>query len=216
MTGEPVIPESVVYMGSTYTGCWNITGNITNLPDTLIYTYGTFMGCKNIGSHVELSKNIINARNCYRQTNNVKTAHIHQGGGDISHCFEDCANLTTVTADWTNRYEIIPFTRFDFITNMAYCFNGCRNLREVNMLLPQNGVNPLKDMYSCFSNCSNLRSVPIIPSTVENMSHCFYNCTNLTDIELWNGKMNASADGLIDYRFDNGVNTQYNLYLMDD
>ena len=197
LKGEPIAPENVVNMYRAYINCTNVTGNLI-LPNKVENAMSTYLNCKNATGMAVIGKNVTNAKQAFWGAG-VTEAHIHHAGGDMSSCFVSCHNLETVKGDWTNRYEIVPFINYGGITNMNNCFYNCLNLKEVNMLLPQNTVTPLKDMAFCFYNCVNLTDVPIIPSTVQNLSNCFRNCTSLKRVELWNGQMNSSTDGLVDY-----------------
>ena len=70
-------------------------------------------------------------------------------------------------------------------SNAGYLFNGCSNLRSVNISML--GGNSLTNTNYMFSSCTSLTTVPLFnTASVTNMSGMFSSCTSLTTVPLFN------------------------------
>ena len=95
------------------------------------------------------------------------------------------------------------------VKNMAYMFDGCKNLTTIPQIdtskvtrmnqmfynctnlttIPQIDTSKVGTMIYMFGHCSNLTTIPQIDtSSLGNIAYMFYNCTNLTTIPQLNGE----------------------------
>ena len=104
---------------------------------------------------------------------------------DMSHMFDNCDNLLSISDDskWiTNEVE-----------NMSNMFNNCKSLVSLPKIISEWDTSKVKDMYYMFNGC---KSLPILPdisnwntNEVKNMSFMFSDCLKLEilkNIFKWN------------------------------
>lgn len=155
-------------MANTFNNCTNLKG-VTNLVNTVTEANDAFHGCtnlKSVGTYNDARVQFSNGVNLFRNCRNLISAPNHSfknatatGIFNISHAFENCANLTTANSGI-----------------MAYIY----------YMKTDSNVKPVDASYM-FANCVNLTSIsedsPVTRSTGwnSNYSHMFYNCRSLTN-----------------------------------
>ncbi len=177
--GDIVIPQTVVYNGSTYT--------VTAIGD------GSFQGCVNIQSVTIPGTVKTIGRNAFIRCGNLRKVTLSNGLETISsNAFNQCQTLETI---------IIPNT----VTYMDFqAFYMCINLKNVKL-----SENLTSTNYAIFSRCSALETITIpesltnlerdflshctslknvnLPRSLESIGNqCFYNCPALETITLPN------------------------------
>ena len=95
---------------------------------------------------------------------------------DMEGMFQDCAEI-----------ESLDLSNFDTsnVTNMAFLFNNCNNLKEIKGL-DQFKTNRVTDIKSMFQSCYNLEYIDLSnfdTSNVENMEYMFDDCHKLKGIK---------------------------------
>lgn len=94
---------------------------------------------------------------------------------DASHLFEKCLGL-----------ESIELTDIDLsgASSMAYCFNGCINLKSVRLNIDISNITDLGNMFKECYELTNIDFLNFDTSNVENMSGLFSYCRSLKTINL--------------------------------
>ena len=95
---------------------------------------------------------------------------------DMEGMFQDCAEI-----------ESLDLSNFDTsnVTNMAFLFNNCNNLKEIKGL-DQFKTNKVTDIKSMFQSCYQLEYIDLSnfdTSSVENMEYIFDDCHKLKGIK---------------------------------
>ena len=187
LSGEIVLPESVVYNGSTYnvtsisssafSDCGSLTSivipkGVTSIGD------GAFNDCSKLES-ITVEQGNHSAGNCLIETESktlivgCKNSVIPDDGSVTSICnyaFYNCSSLTSIT---------IP----EGVTNIGdYAFSDCGSLTSIT--IPE-GVTNIGDY--AFSDCGSLTSIVIPKSVTKIGNSAFYNCSSLTSVVMQKG-----------------------------
>ena len=140
---------------------------------------------------------------------------------DISGMFNYCKNLKTIIFPQNSKSSYVEnfmemfahaesltsinltFFNFTKAKNMAYMFNGCKNLKYINFPKYEKAED-LQSLNFMFNDCPNLISVDLSSfsfKNVENMSYMFSGCNRLSRIILPKEKNIISAPQDVKYMF---------------
>ena len=126
----------------------------------------------------------------------LTTALLNMGTDDLSYCFNDCTNLTT-----------IPTGLFDnnkSVKNFSYCFSNCKSLTEIPERLFDNNADAT-DFSNCFNSCTTITEIPKglfdNNKSVTNFKNCFNNCaiTKIPEALFDNNKSVTDFSGCFRY-----------------
>ena len=201
-SGDVVIPESVVYQGTTYSvtsigasAFWNSDGmtsvtipnSITSIGD------GAFHGCKGLTS-VTIPNSVTSiGKNAFHSCSGLTSVTLPNSVTSIEYMtFKFCSKLTSVTIP--NSVTYIGDDAFGGCSGLKSvtipnnvrsigngAFENCTGLTSVTI---PNGVRSILDR--TFGGCSGLTSVTIPNSVTSIRVYAFYNCTGLTSVTIPN------------------------------
>ena len=188
-SGNVVIPQSVVYYGSTYSVtsisseafyyCSDLTsvtipGSVTSIGDVAFY------GCNGLTS-VTISNGVTSiGYSAFSECSGLTTVNIPNSVTSIGYsAFKNCSGLTSVT---------IPAS----VTSIgSEAFYNCNSLTSVTI---PGSVTTIGE--STFYHCSSLTSVTIPGSVTTIGKSAFYNCSSLTSVTI-----PGSVTSIGDYAF---------------
>lgn len=220
-SGNVIIPESVIYEGSTYPvtsigpsafrGCVGLTG--VTIPNSVTSIgNNAFQDCSGLSNVIipnSVSTTGSNAfYNCSALTNIIIPSSITSIG---SHPFYGCSSLTDVTfyckeiKDWFRNSNTIKNVIIgDGVETIgSYAFYGCSGLTNVTI---SNSVTTINA--SAFQDCSSLASI-VIPNSVTNIGRsAFQSCSGLTSITIPNSVISIGSSAFL--RCDNLSSVSFN------
>ena len=124
----------------------------------------------------------------------------------IENINDDVAYSKTLYDAWntsnTSAYELYsgdtkliysPNINTSNVTNMAYMFEKCTNLKSV----PLYNTIKVTNMQDMFSGCTSLKTVPLFDTiNVNDMGYMFAFCSSLTSVPLYNTSKVTNMDGM--------------------
>ena len=197
-----VIPEEVVYNGTTYSvtgirgyafyGCSSLTS--VTIPNSVTSIRSSaFRDCKGLTSIV-ISNSVTSIEEyVFYDCNSLTSINIPNSVTSIGeYAFYGCGSLTSITIpNSVTSIEEYAFSSCSSLTSInipnsvtsieEYAFYGCSSLTSINI---PNSVTSIGS--GAFSSCSSLTSINIPNSVTSIEKYAFYGCSSLTSINIPN------------------------------
>lgn len=172
----PQIPNSVVDMSYTFSGCSELE-TAPKIPNSVKKMTGTFYGCTSLKQAPKIPNKVTNMTSTFNLCRRLpQPPKIPSSVTNMSHTFQNC-------------YELIQAPEIpNGVKELISTFSGCLALTEGPKI-----PNSVKNMTYTFYQCEALTKPPKIPSSVTNLSSTFGGCSALTEApEISNGVTNMS------------------------
>ena len=175
---NPICPDTVTLMKSTYTGCNNIKTAVC--ADHIKYLTWTYSSCNNLTT-AACGPNVLSLGGAYSYCSNLTTPVCGDKVTNLSNCYYNCFNLTSAVcgpnvADLSNTYKacynLTTPVCGDKVVTMEYAYYNC-----VNLTTAACGPNVTNLAYAYYG-CDKITE-PVVGPNVKDMSYAYFKCTKL-------------------------------------